>query len=286
MISFIIPTKNSARFLNETLDSINEESRRANCLIECIVVDDFSTDDTFSIVESHELDILFYQKDSSIYEAIDYGFRKSKGSILTWLNSDDILASDCLRVVNRIFNSYTEVTCLIGRNAFILNGRKIEYPLSPKRHENIRDGLCQPFGAGMIQQEGIFFTREAYFDANGLRLDLKLASDYHLWISLSKINRFHYIDKTMAYFRLHSSNSSALGRRKYLEEIGDSASYLSQAIALIRSIAIPFEIRYFAYENNEISIRKSWYFERIIHFKVLLNSVKRLFQRQAKTNQK
>lgn len=282
MISFIIPTKNSGRFLKETLDSIYEESRNADCSIECIVVDDFSMDDTYSIIQNHKLAISFYQKDSSIYEAIHYGFLKSTGRVLTWLNSDDILASDCLRVVNRIFNDYTDVTCLVGRNAFILDGRKIEYSLSPKRHHNLIQGLCQPFGAGMIQQEGIFFTREAYFKTDGLRLDLKLASDYYLWISLSSLNRFHYIDKPLAYFRSHSSNSSSLGRQIYLEEIGRSALYISKTIALIRALMIPHSVRYFSYEDNEIRILKSWFFERNIHFKVLLKSVKKRINRYCK----
>ncbi|MDP3684475.1 MAG: glycosyltransferase, partial [Ignavibacteria bacterium] len=85
MVSIITPTLNSAKYLRETLLSIKAQGVEYN--IEHIVVDGGSLDETKAIVESEGISKFYTLEGSSMYEAIDFGFKKSSGDILCWVNS-------------------------------------------------------------------------------------------------------------------------------------------------------------------------------------------------------
>lgn len=101
LISIIIPTYNRADLLPETLDSVLRQTYQN---WECIIVDDGSTDNTIEIANK------FVHKDKRIrfYErpcerkpggngARNFGFLKSSGEYVKWLDSDDLIAENLLK---------------------------------------------------------------------------------------------------------------------------------------------------------------------------------------------
>ena len=112
LISVIIPTYNRASFLGETIKSVQEQTYEN---WECLVVDDGSTDYTEELVE------FFLNKDSRIkyYKRPDmwakganscrnFGFKKSRGEYIQWLDSDDIISSEKLE---------SQIKCLLKNDA-------------------------------------------------------------------------------------------------------------------------------------------------------------------------
>jgi glycosyltransferase involved in cell wall biosynthesis len=95
LVSIIIPTYNRAHLIVETLDSI---SKQTYTNWECVIVDDGSTDNSLSIVSQYcDRDTRFklYQRPSNLVKGANacrnYGFEKSKGTLINWFDSDDYM---------------------------------------------------------------------------------------------------------------------------------------------------------------------------------------------------
>jgi glycosyltransferase involved in cell wall biosynthesis len=107
MVSIIIPCYNRANLLDETLNSIIQQSFKN---WECIIIDDGSTDNTLEILSD------FYKKDSRIkyYErpknilkgataCRNYGYTLSIGDYICWFDSDDIMPHNSLEDRMNVF---------------------------------------------------------------------------------------------------------------------------------------------------------------------------------------
>ncbi|MCG9639542.1 glycosyltransferase [Vibrio sp. Isolate34] len=96
-LSIIVPLYNTEEFIQECLTSILQQSFTN---YELIIVDDGSTDNSISIVESYmENDNrikLFKQKNSGASVARNYGIKQSCGEYVTFIDSDDFIHEDAL----------------------------------------------------------------------------------------------------------------------------------------------------------------------------------------------
>lgn len=98
MISVIIPTYNRAHLIDKTLDSILKQSYKD---WECIIIDDYSTDNTHEVVKAYldkDKRFQFYIKPKHLSKgpssSRNYGFTKAKGEYINWLDSDDLMHPD------------------------------------------------------------------------------------------------------------------------------------------------------------------------------------------------
>ena len=92
-LSIVIPCYNSAKFINNTIDSIINQS---NNNFEVIFIDDGSTDNTVSIINSklYKKNILYKvisQSNSGVSAARNKGIDNSKGEYICFLDSDDTI---------------------------------------------------------------------------------------------------------------------------------------------------------------------------------------------------
>lgn len=95
LVSVIIPTYNRSAFLKEAIESVIAQTYRP---IECIVVDDGSTDNTKEIVEEignradKNFKLLYiFQENSGSQVARNTGTGASTGEFIQYLDSDDLL---------------------------------------------------------------------------------------------------------------------------------------------------------------------------------------------------
>lgn len=101
-ISIIIPVYNCKFFINQTLDSIINQTFDD---WECILVDDHSTDNVFSILKEYEkkdkrfkvfLRPLTIRKGANACR--NYGFLQTKGLYIKWFDCDDIMLPNHLEI--------------------------------------------------------------------------------------------------------------------------------------------------------------------------------------------
>tara|TARA_R110002096_G_scaffold187405_1_gene366751 strand:- start:42980 stop:43987 length:1008 start_codon:yes stop_codon:yes gene_type:complete len=92
LVSILIPFKNTASFLDECMNSILNQTYKN---WELIIVDDHSSDGSYSIVDSFaENDArikLFKNSGKGIIDALRLAFLKSSGDFITRMDSDDLM---------------------------------------------------------------------------------------------------------------------------------------------------------------------------------------------------
>ena len=129
MISIIVPIYNVEEFIAECLQSVVAQTYRD---YELILVDDCGTDGSMSVAArfaSHpalegKMRILRHDHNRGLSAARNTGTAAAKGKYILFLDSDDILAPDCLQLLVEKAES-TNAEIVVG-NIQILNSKKLE----------------------------------------------------------------------------------------------------------------------------------------------------------------
>ena len=98
MISFIIPSYNSASTIKRAIESIL--SQTANIKYEIIIVDDGSIDNTEEVLRNYAKDerIKYYKKENSgVADTRNYGVKMATGEYIIFVDSDDYISHDLLK---------------------------------------------------------------------------------------------------------------------------------------------------------------------------------------------
>lgn len=125
LVSVIIPVYNRSHLIGETIDSVLAQSYRN---LECIVVDDLSTDYIAELLE------FYREKDTRVHffhRPIDRpkganacrncGLEVSKGEYVQWLDSDDLISEDKIKAQVEIFLKNAELDICFCKCVFFKN---------------------------------------------------------------------------------------------------------------------------------------------------------------------
>lgn len=188
-ISVITPSYNQGIYIEETILSIVNQGYPK---LEYAIVDGLSTDDTRVIIEKYKnsIDHILVEKDQGQTDAINKGVRITSGEIVTWINSDDMLAPGALFMAALLFlRSDADLVaglCLEHTNHKLLLGSR---PKATQDYFN-PGSLAMIFdrwlkGDFFYQPEVMF--RRSMLNAVGGELDQSLfySMDYDLWMRFS-----------------------------------------------------------------------------------------------------
>lgn len=106
LVSVVLGNYNYGRFIRQSIESVLNQSYQR---FELIVVDDGSTDDSRSIIQSYgDRVIPIFQKNLGQEAAFNAGIQASKGEIICFLDADDYFHPDKLDRVVSCFNDHPE----------------------------------------------------------------------------------------------------------------------------------------------------------------------------------
>ncbi len=114
-ISILIPAKNTAHFLPECLDSIIEQKEKN---WEVLIVNDHSTDNTWEVLQAYEKRDkrikVFNNKGKGIIDALRLAYAQSDGSLITRMDSDDLMMSNKLSLLKQTLESTGQGHLAVG----------------------------------------------------------------------------------------------------------------------------------------------------------------------------
>jgi glycosyltransferase len=173
-VSIITVTYNSAKYLQECIDSVVNQTYGS---IEHIVIDGASTDGTLAIIKQYSNHIAKWisEGDKGIYDAINKGMALASGDIVGILNSDDMLASkDVISQVVKCFQEH-KVDSLYGDLVYVdqRNTKKIIRYWKGLSYSRSR------FNYGWMPAHPTFyFRRDLLCDLGGYESHYFTAADY------------------------------------------------------------------------------------------------------------
>ena len=206
-VSIIIPSYNQAQFLEKNFKSIITQGYDN---VEMIVIDGGSSDGSVDIIKKYEEHFAHWQseKDAGQSAAINAGMKRASGEVVTWLNSDDQLASGCLKTVAKYFqnNPACEVLSGLGRRIDV-DGKELEVrgPEGLSFEEILRWKKYLP-------QSSCFFKKSLWDEVGGLDETLHFQMDYDLWLRFAKVTDFHQVDEILSY-DLHHEDAKTVSKK-------------------------------------------------------------------------
>jgi glycosyltransferase involved in cell wall biosynthesis len=219
LVSLIVPTYNRRRWIGECLESIARQSYRN---FEVIVVDDRSSDGTvewlrssspYDFVRVHE-----QEKNGGASVARNTGIGLSKGELIAFIDSDDLLEPDHLKTAVTAFQNYPNLglfccdavmigpdgeTLHEGRTWQTINGEQKGYPVQSGLRE-LTDifQFSNSFPGFTLRREA--FEKVGYLDQGIFPLD-----DYDLALRVAGGGyQVYYCHRALARYRDHGANSS------------------------------------------------------------------------------
>jgi glycosyltransferase involved in cell wall biosynthesis len=227
-ISIVTPSFNQAEFIETTIRSVLEQDYPG---LEYQVMDGGSRDGTVEILERYR-DRLHYVSgpDGGQAAALNTGFARTSGEILGWINSDDCYAPGALYAVGEMFAAHPELDWLYGRCPIIdRDGRVYKrwitlYKELWMRRYSYRRLLIENF----INQPAVFFRRRLLDRVGPLDPTYHCALDYHLFVRMGKVARPAFLDRTLAFFRIHGEGKTSKGYEISFAEELDAAKRVSE----------------------------------------------------------
>lgn len=214
-ISIVTPSYNQGRFLEETILSVLNQNYPN---VEHIVCDGGSTDHTANVLERYRGRLAFAvsEKDRGQSHAINKGMARATGEIVTWLNSDDMLAPGSLAAVAMAFDTHdadmVAGICRLYKNGTLVGQHLTSCADGPLPLEALLD-IDTGWNAGQFfYQPEVMFRREMWERAGGhLVEDLHFSMDYELWLRFACAGaRLHVVGRPLAWFRIHENQKVGL----------------------------------------------------------------------------
>jgi len=173
LISVIVPTKNSAKFLNTCLNSVKKQSYKN---IEIIVVDNNSTDNTKEIAK--KMGAVVYNKGPERSAQVNFGVSKAKGLYIYKIDSDFILEKNVIKqCVDKV---------LSGVNAVVVHNTPDE---SISWIARIRKFEVDMYKNDLTHASARFISKKIFKEINGFNPLITAGEDYDFQ---NKINNAGY----------------------------------------------------------------------------------------------
>lgn len=209
MFSIIIPTYNSSPFIEETLESVCNQTYQG---FEVIISDDCSTDNTVELIAS------FFKKHPNInYQILKSKINGGAGAArnkavnlatfdwIAFLDSDDYWVDYKLAHVVDVIQK-NDTNYIFHNEIYLENNkeRKVDYILQ-------YDESIHPFIAlvrrNFLSPTSAIIHQTLFERAGGFDTSLRSAQDYDLWLRMSLSDlKLHPIQEYLAYYRVREGN--------------------------------------------------------------------------------
>ena len=264
-ITIITVTLNSEKTIRDTLNSVLSQSYKN---IEHIIIDGGSNDETIKILKRYpnKNKKIYIYKESGIYQAINYGIKKSNGDYIAILNSDDFYQSgDTIAKVVKAIDKNKNINIFFGNviyfKALEYYNIKRYYPGTKFDKDQMLNGIMPPHPASFIKKE-LYQTNLLYNE------DLEIASDFEFFLRIIYLKKYKYkkINQTIVRMRL-----GGISTRNFLSYITSTKEILisfrlnNVKINIIGAILrLPIKsIQYFNYNqkklNKDMNIFKTFF---------------------------
>lgn len=287
MISVVLATYNSTRYLLKQFDSIRNQTVQVD---EVVIVDDCSSDDTIGVVNKYISDnklnnwtMYKHDKNKGYIDTFRDGLEFCKGDIIITCDHDDIWLLNKVEVIKNAFDAHSEIMYLA--TSFIqIDENDDEVFIKQRKHRANNNLIRRKVNKGCLNKMSLADVA-IYNIAPGCMCALKdsikkkflslndiaaLPHDWSMSIIAALNNGLYYLDVPTTKYRIYSNNTIGLGHvnqydrrlkialKNYNEKqdeyrLTTKTTYDKGKIDYMENICEVFKKRYEYFEKKQIS---------------------------------
>jgi glycosyltransferase involved in cell wall biosynthesis len=205
-ISIITPSFNQGQFLEETIRSVLLQGYPN---LEYIVIDGGSHDNSVEIIKKYDPWITCWvsEPDRGQSHAINKGWQRATGELITWLNSDDYLAEGVLGRVAKVYcQQMGRPTSFIYARANIINNK---YEILKKIGEPFDLSFCLKNLIDQFPQPSVFLTKSSFDQVGLLDEEMHYAMDFDLFLRAALLVPPVFVDEIWSYVRFYPDTKTS-----------------------------------------------------------------------------
>ncbi|HEY5885100.1 MAG TPA: glycosyltransferase family 2 protein [Pyrinomonadaceae bacterium] len=221
LVSFVVPCYNYARYLPDCVNSILAQDAAYD--YEIILIDDASTDETPSVIQTFTDSRIFSTRHATNLghvKTIEEGLSMARGKYVARIDPDDRYRPDFLSLTIEKLECHPEVGAVYGDVAQINDEGAITVERSDTEHggQDFKGNeLVRLMERNFICAPSLIARREAWLAA--LPIPSWLAfNDWYFTLSMARNWEFYYLDSVLADYRVHGSNHHAKVVKEKTEE--------------------------------------------------------------------
>ena len=209
LVSVIVPNYNHARYLEQRLDSVFNQTYLN---FEVIILDDCSTDNSLEVIDRykdnpHLSQIVVNETNSgSVFKQWDKGINLAKGELIWIAESDDYCELNLLEELVGAMMAKPNV--VVAFSSYVMFSDDGYWSRSKNRSTQYYDGLR--FVKGWMSMEnaimnasGAVFKREAYYNLlSREHMSYRGSGDWLFWSQIAVQGNVAFVRKNLTYFRL------------------------------------------------------------------------------------
>ena len=206
LVSAIIPVYNGQDYIRDALESVLNQTYVP---IECVVVDDGSTDDTVPIVSEYREDVVLVRSPNcGVASARNLGAGHAQGEFLAFLDADDIWLQHKIELqmlercrdpaVGLIYSAYWVVNA-------DLSGRRLVR--SPDAESALRNSILMRPPGIQLSSTGVV-PRGLFAGVGGFDERLTTSADLDLTLRVLRVARGCGVDVPLSLYRRHDGQMS------------------------------------------------------------------------------
>ncbi len=217
-IDVVIPVYNGEKFIIEAIDSAAHQTLSPKKII---IIDDGSTDNTYSLVSEYArysaVEIKLVQKaNGGLSSARNRGIQESDAEFIAFLDADDVWVKEKLEKQLAIYQQtvfrklglvYCNYDVINAQGAYLYINYKA--PLDKKRMRGsvfktlLERNRIASSGSGVLIRRSIFNTI-GLFDET-----LKWGEDWDMWLRIAEHYEVDFVDAVLVHIRKHAHNMTA-----------------------------------------------------------------------------
>lgn len=222
MVTVIIPNFNHARFLDERIRSVLNQTYQD---FEVMILDDCSTDNSLEVINRYKNHpkvtqiVVNEQNSGSPFKQWQKGISMAKGELIWIAESDDSCEPTFLETLVELFNKSHAVLAFCRSRSIDENGKE-----EPNRFQ---DSLTEDFvmdGMSFLKKHlahkacvqnisSAIFSRDAATNVSREYMDYRGAGDWLFTVGLAEQGKVAYVNLPLNSYRIYEANTTARERK-------------------------------------------------------------------------
>jgi glycosyltransferase involved in cell wall biosynthesis len=209
MVSVVVPTKDRAQLLDQTLRSVAEQTSPPAAVI---VADDGSTDETAAVVERHGATLVHNDAgDWGAAGARNAGLERVSTPLVAFVDSDDLLLPGALATLANALEAHPDAPFAFGQGLAAMRDGEGWTP----------HGLIRPdpdelpvlgasiYARNSVPSSGALVRAEPARAIGGFDTRMAFVEDQDFWVRLARRGEPVHVPELVCVYRIHPANRHA-----------------------------------------------------------------------------